>query len=732
MALPRYLRNSSSSVATSSPSPLFPSPLLGQHQTDPTRNFAYSEQKPCAVFQTRELLTSSLSSSRSNPGRLRDNFGMRQSATKTAEPVRSSMIPLDGMSMDSGRAVRPYVLPLYRPFTFAPPTSDLRNPFASQQTSGTIAYASRLASSMADSTSPLSRLPLQEVHSSSLDRSFASPSPALQSDMVPGLSSSCGDPPSSQRLPYNGLPTIEESYNRIFERSKERLMSSDPFLRHHEQGQRAITPESLPALNLGAGDEDDDEEFCPPPPKRRKRDEDASNLQFAQNSMQKIRNMQVIQKAFNAQSSLFQEDPEKCNAWGRQKAAPHHATPLANPPFASYSSFDRELAKTNRPEASTPQYAYKTTQHHYSPTPTNLNPISQHAAREAPDQFSLAWPYSSSRSSVSPNNLFDSVPYSHRSLYSESPCGADTWSLTRPFNGRGSDSQSELSLAGETLTSERLVQSVFGTHWDGLDFTAAFVQAREMEKARRSQAAMMAATDADFKQFTLGREIQGMTDASCNCTRNSAVEHFDTEVDGEDTGVSVESVNMRDQEADSAARDEQYYCENLEQSTKETDQTRELLKSDEDTDSEEAGLSNELLNPEEETDSEDDSYTSCSNSDSESEDSDSEDSDLENSDLDDSDLETVIRKTVAPTLQAMTKAATQKIVKVMTKAATTRTMNLTTILMPVEHLPVAIPTTTTRTRTTTTWSPMPVPPLCSTRFLRSLRTPNDDGEIEEW
>ncbi|KAE9975715.1 hypothetical protein BLS_002462 [Venturia inaequalis] len=473
-------------------------------QNRDAENLVKFEEKLDAGKQVEEFSRTAASSSQPNVERVGYGFKMSKRAPTTVESVRSipvtSLLSLDEIEAVSEQEARSFPPSPYRPFTFAPPASEIPNPFAPRQPSRVTDYPSRVASSMVESTFPFHRQSLQEVHSSSPVRSFTVPEQASQNlNQMPGMSrdgapdhfASCWIPSAIQRVPHNGLPTIEESYEKIFERSNARPTSKDPFPRHHEQRKRFTTPESLPALKPGTEDEDEGKESYPPPPRRRRRDEQepiSQTSQFTQNSMQEAGNVQPAQQAFREQPSLFSEDPKERDAW------------------------------------------------------------------------------------------------------------------------------SGLNMAAEPLESGPSVRSVRNNHWDELNLNAPFIKAREMAEAMRSQAAMMAAAHIGFEHRKQSEEARDMIDVNCGCGNDSADEYFDPEVDGEDVTMSFKFADDENEEVDSAAKDDQSSHEETEYSSEEAEQTSELLKA------------------EQETDSEDGSYASCSDSDSDSEDGDLEDSDSEDSD----------------------------------------------------------------------------------------------------
>ncbi|KAE9968484.1 hypothetical protein EG328_007537 [Venturia inaequalis] len=473
-------------------------------QNRDAENLVKLEEKLDAGKQVEEFSRTAASSSQPNVERVGYGFKMSKRAPTTVESVRSipvtSLLSLDEIEAVSEQEARSFPPSPYRPFTFAPPASEIPNPFAPRQPSRVTDYPSRVASSMVESTFPFHRQSLQEVHSSSPVRSFTVPEQASQNlNQMPGMSrdgapdhfASCWIPSAIQRVPHNGLPTIEESYEKIFERSNARPTSKDPFPRHHEQRKRFTTPESLPALTPGTEDEDEGKESYPPPPRRRRRDEQepiSQTSQFTQNSMQEAGNVQPAQQAFREQPSLFSEDPKERDAW------------------------------------------------------------------------------------------------------------------------------SGLNMAAEPLESGPSVRSVRNNHWDELNLNAPFIKAREMAEAMRSQAAMMAAAHIGFEHRKQSEEARDMIDVNCGCGNDSADEYFDPEVDGEDVTMSFKFADDENEEVDSAAKDDQSSHEETEYSNEEAEQTSELLKA------------------EQETDSEDGSYASCSDSDSDSEDGDLEDSDSEDSD----------------------------------------------------------------------------------------------------
>ncbi|RDI78803.1 hypothetical protein Vi05172_g11126 [Venturia inaequalis] len=599
-------------------------------QNRDAENLVKFEEKLDAGKQVEEFSRTAASSSQPNVERVGYGFKMSKRAPTTVESVRSipvtSLLSLDEIEAVSEQEARSFPPSPYRPFTFAPPASEIPNPFAPRQPSRVTDYPSRVASSMVESTFPFHRQSLQEVHSSSPVRSFTVPEQASQNlNQMPGMSrdgapdhfASCWIPSAIQRVPHNGLPTIEESYEKIFERSNARPTSKDPFPRHHEQRKRFTTPESLPALKPGTEDEDEGKESYPPPPRRRRRDEQepiSQTSQFTQNSMQEAGNVQPAQQAFREQPSLFSEDPKERDAWVRKNVAPRYVSPFSNPVPASASSLDRPSTNTNTSEISTPCYVNLSAQQHYSSIPTYPNPFSRHVTPPLRDQSSQVLPYSSFRSSVYPHDPCDPTTCWYGTLYPSWPHGADMKPAGWPFVEQGSNSQSGLNMAAEPLESGPSVRSVRNNHWDELNLNAPFIKAREMAEAMRSQAAMMAAAHIGFEHRKQSEEARDMIDVNCGCGNDSADEYFDPEVDGEDVTMSFKFADDENEEVDSAAKDDQSSHEETEYSSEEAEQTSELLKA------------------EQETDSEDGSYASCSDSDSDSEDGDLEDSDSEDSD----------------------------------------------------------------------------------------------------
>lgn len=229
---------------------------------------AQLEEKLNTVIQVGKPSKSPSSSSQMYFECVRSDVEMSKPAMTAAKPVKLNMpapspLWLDDIDMDS------HPTPLQHSFAFAAPTSETRDPFAFRQTPAEATnYASRVAPPPADSTSPSNLQPPQEFRSPSLDRLFSfspSPSPSqlwnsipgLTTDADPGLSSSSWLPPVEQRVANQGLPTLAESYKKIFEPSKDGLKKDTAFSCPYagcEQCAR-IAPESQESLVPGSEDD---------------------------------------------------------------------------------------------------------------------------------------------------------------------------------------------------------------------------------------------------------------------------------------------------------------------------------------------------------------------------------------------------------------------------------------------------------------------------------------------